>query len=229
MAPLSVIAIYGIGGIFLDMDYASLSKWWSRKIKHMHIPSFDFSDKTRFMKKRQLVYLFVIVVLVTTNAVSVYPSHVSLNASYESITHENLSVTEWMRVNLDKINVTIASDHRLARLSEAVGFNTTVNQANIIWSAVNLSDYLDELYGTYTNYSRITHVLIDDIMRERVVHVGFGQITYMTNESYDKFLSQPYELIYRNATVNQDMVETHWTELYRVNWSYIEEFQKTVK
>ncbi|ENO12026.1 hypothetical protein MBGDC06_00549 [Thermoplasmatales archaeon SCGC AB-539-C06] len=59
-------------------------------------------------------------------------------------------------------------------------------------------------------------------MRERVVHVGFGKIVYMTNESYDKFQSQPFELAYRNATIDQNMEEIHWTELYSINWTYIE-------
>jgi hypothetical protein len=44
----------------------------------------------------------------------------------------------------------------------------------------------------------------------------------MNNNSYDKFLDQPFELIYRNATLNIEMEEIHWTELYSVNWTYIE-------
>lgn len=222
MVPLSVISIYGIREIFLNLNYESLSEW-SRKKLHIYIPWLSASRKTRFLHKRQLVYMFVIVTLVTTNAVSVYPSHVALNASYEAITDENLAVTEWMKENLDKNNSVVASDHRLARMAEAFGFNTTLDEAAVIWSAENLSDYADELYGTGKNYSRITHVVIDDIMRERVVHVGFGQIVYMTNESYEKFLFQPFELIYRNATINQDMEEMHWAEVYEVNWAYIEE------
>ena len=189
---------------------------------HIRSPWFNPSRKTRFMKKRQLVYMLAIAMLVTTNAVSVYPSHVALNASYEAITDENLSVIEWMKYNLDKNNSVIASDHRLARMAEAVGFNTTLDEAIIIWTAENLTDYVDELYGFDKNYSRITHIVIDDIMRERVVHVGFKHIVYMTNESYDKFMCQPFELIYRNATMNQDMEERHWTEVYKVNWTYIE-------
>ena len=63
-------------------------------------------------------------------------------------------------------------------------------------------------------------------MRDRVVHVGFGDIVYMTNESYDKFLNQPYERIYRNATFNEELVEEHWEEIYAVNWTYIDEFFK---
>ncbi len=221
MIPLSIISIYGIRSIFLNLNYESLSKR-IRKIPHASTQLLSQSRKTRLVKKRQLAYMFVVIVLVTTNAVSIYPSHVALNASYEVITNENLSVTEWMKENLDKNNSVTASDHRLARMVEAVGFNTTLDETIIIWDAENLSDYIDELYGIGKNHSRITHIVIDDIMRERVVHVGFGKIVYMTNESYDKFHSQPFELAYRNATIDQNMEEIHWTELYSINWTYIE-------
>jgi len=164
--------------------------------------------------------------LVTTNAVSVYPAHTALNASYEAITHENLSVTEWMKENLDKNTSVIASDHRLARMAEAVGFNTTLDEAALLWDAENLTDYIDELKGVGKNYSRITNIVIDDIMKDKVVHVGFGQIVYMTNDTsqvaYEKFLRQPFELVYRNATIGENMEELHWTEVYEVNWTYIE-------
>jgi hypothetical protein len=46
----------------------------------------------------------------------------------------------------------------------------------------------------------------------------------MTNESYEKFSNQPFELVYRNATVNPDTEEESWTEVYKVNWEYIEEY-----
>jgi len=221
MIPLSIISIYGIRKILLNLNYESLSKR-IRKIPHVSTQLLGQSKKTRFVKKRQLAYMFVVFVLVTTNAVSIYPSHMALNASYEAITNENLSVTGWMKDNLDKNKSLIASDHRIARIVEAVGFNTTLDETIILWDVENISDYIDELYGIGKNHSRITHIVIDDIMRERVVHVGFGKIAYMTNESYEKFYSQPFELTYRNATIDQNMEEIHWTELYSINWTYIE-------
>ena len=62
-------------------------------------------------------------------------------------------------------------------------------------------------------------------MKERVVHVGFGEIVYMTNKSYDKFSFQPFELLYRNATFDENMDEMHWTEIYNINWKFIEELK----
>ena len=224
MVPLSIIAVYGMRGIFLNLHYESLSKWGQR-VLHNHMPSFGTSGRS-VLHKRQLVYAVAIVMLITTNAVSVYPSHTALNASYEGITKENLSVIEWMEEHLDKNTSVIASDHRLARMAEAVGFNTTLDEASLLWDAENLSDYADDLKGTGKNYSRITNIVIDDIMKDKVVHVGFGQIIYMTNDTsqvaYEKFLRQPFELVYRNATIGENMEELHWTEVYEVNWTYIE-------
>jgi len=220
MVPLSIIAIYGIKNILLDFDYNAISTWKEKLFQ------FNLVKKARFLHKRQFLYMAVIIMLVTTNALSVYPSHVALNASYEVITDDNLSAIAWMDEHLEKNQSIIASDHRLARMAEAVGFNTTLDQAIVIWNTTDISYYINELYGVNNNYNKITHIIIDDIMKERMVHVGFGKIVYMTNEtsqeSYDKFLQLPFELIYRNATLNNQMKEVHWTEIYEVNWTYIE-------
>ena len=69
----------------------------------------------------------------------------------------------------------------------------------------------------------VTHVLIDDVMRDVSVNVHVLHSVYMTNESYLKFKQEPFELVYRNATVNQDNEEVHWAEVYSVNWTFIEQ------
>jgi hypothetical protein len=220
MVPLSIIAIYGIKNILLDFDYNAISTLKEKLFQ------FNLVKKAHFIHKRQFLYMAVIIILVTTNALSVYPSHVALNASYEAINDDNLSAIAWMDGHLEKNQSIIASDHRLARMAEAVGFNTTLDRAIVIWNATNISYYINDLHGVNNNYSKITHIIIDDIMKERVVHVGFGKIVYMSNEtsqeSYDKFLQLPFELVYRNATLNNQMKEIHWTEIYEVNWTYIE-------
>ena len=223
MAPLCIISIFGISGIFLNLNYERLSKFTER-FHHISKPSLYYFKKSSLLQKRQFIYIAVILFLVSANAVSIYPSHVALNASYEAITDENFAVIEWMDENFDKNNSVIASDHRLARITEAVGFNTTLDESSVIWISENFTDYIYELEGIGKNHSRITHIIIDDIMKNKVVHVGFGKIFYMTNESYEKFSYQPFELAYRNATLNQDMEEEHWTEVYAVNWTFMGEF-----
>ena len=223
MAPLCIISIFGISGIFLNLNYERLSKFTER-FHHISKPSLYYFKKSSLLQKRQFIYIAVILFLVSANAVSIYPSHVALNASYEVITDENFAVIEWMDENFDKNNSVIASDHRLARITEAVGFNTTLDESSVIWISENFTDYIYELEGIGKNHSRITHIIIDDIMKNKVVHVGFGKIFYMTNESYEKFSYQPFELAYRNATLNQDMEEEYWTEVYAVNWTFIGKF-----
>ena len=228
MAPLSIIAVYGIGGIFLNVNYESLSKWWHRGVSHIYKPSFNFSK--RFIQKRQIVYISVIIVLVATNAASVYPSHKALSESIEEISYEDLAVIKWMSENLNKNTSVITSDHRLAMLVEAEKFNTTSSEdVMVLWTAENLNDYTDELNGTNRAYDRITHILIDDYMRDVVVHVNFKNTVYMTNESsqaaYNKFLDQPFELLYRNETIDPTTGEAlRWAEVYEVNWTHIKKF-----
>jgi hypothetical protein len=45
----------------------------------------------------------------------------------------------------------------------------------------------------------------------------------MTNDSYLKFKQEPFKLVYRNATMNQNQEEVHWAEVYRVNWTFMEQ------
>jgi len=223
MAPLSIISIFGIRIILLNINYDKLSKF-TKKYRQIKKPTVYFFSKSFLLQKRRIPYIVVILFLVTSNAVSVYPSHVALNASYEAITEEDFSVIEWMDDNCNKNMSIIASDHRLARVTEAVGFNTTLDESTIIWICENFIECLNELEGIGKNHSRITHVIIDDIMKDKVVHVGFGKIFYMTNESYEKFSNQPFELLYRNATIDENMIEVHWSEVYSVNWTFIERF-----
>jgi len=221
MVPLSIIAAYGIYGVFSWRPSTSIAFIGKKVINSALL--LQRTQKSRFVSKSQLIFVLVVVALVASNAVSVYPSFMSLNAANEEISNQNIAVFDWMELNLDKNTSVIASDHRLERMAEAVGFNTTIDEASVIWVTENLSEYIGELNGEGKNYSKITHVIIDDIMKNDMVHVCFGNMEYMTNESYLKFKHEPFELLYRNATLNQNMEEVHWTEIYKVNWTFIEQ------
>ncbi len=220
MAPISIIAVYGIEKILLNVKIESKSDIAKKFDKSQAI---YFFKNSKIFQKRNLSYLAIFLIIVAANAASVYPSHVSLNASYEGITEEDLDAIDWIKNNMDENTSVIASDHRLARLAEAVGFNTTIDESSIIWICDDFEDCLFELKGIGKNYSRITHVIIDDIMFNRLVHVGFGKIFYMTNESYEKFSYQPFELEYRVVGASSEG-EANWAEVYSVNWTYIDNF-----
>ncbi|GAG94691.1 unnamed protein product, partial [marine sediment metagenome] len=101
MAPLSIISIFGISAIFLNLRYEKISSF-TNKIRATKKPAIYFFKKSSLLQKRNIIYLSVILFLVTANAISVYPSHVALNASYEAITDEDLASIDWMKENLDK-------------------------------------------------------------------------------------------------------------------------------
>lgn len=227
MAPLAILIVYGIGGIFSDPFYEGLLT--QIKSKKDVIVNYAIG-KIKIPQKSRLIQFTLIIILILSLASTTYVVHKSLNASDERITAEAIYTIEWMAENLDKNNSMIASDHRLARMAEAEGFNTTKDETIEIWEAEKLDEFVFELIGTSKNHSRITHIIIDDIMKNDVVHVHFGLIKYMTNETwtaaYDKFKNEPFEIIYRNETIDVDPITLepiHWAEVYKVNWTYIEE------
>lgn len=221
MVPLSMIAVYGLYGVFSGRPSTAQLYQTDKTTSNAFLR--HLTHKSQLISKSQLIFILLIVALVASNAMSVYPSFSSLHAADEEISTEDISVIEWMEHHLDKNTSVIASDHRLSRMAEAAGFNTTVDEASAIWTEENLSSYLFELDGAGKNYSHITHVIIDDSMKNRVVHVRFGEIVYMTNASYEKFLQQPFELLFRNVTFNEEGEERDWTEVYQVNWTFIAE------
>jgi len=227
MAPIAVLAVYGLGGIFSDPGYKKLLSYLSiKKTRGLN----KIYTWIKISKTVRISFFFIIILLVFSLASTVYVSYSSLNVAVEEITREDIQVIEWMSENLDKNNSMIASDHRLARITESYGFNTTKDETVKLWEAEKLNEYVDELIGIGKNHSRITHIIVDDKMKNDVVHVYFGIIKYMTNETwtaaYDKFNEQPFELIYRNETKEIDPKSKEplrWAELYEVNWTYIEE------
>ena len=227
MAPIAVLGVYGLGGIFSDPSYKELFSDLSiKKIKHLR----KLYGWMKISKTLRFTFFVVTILLVLSLGSTVYVSYRSLNVAVEEITNEDADIIKWMNENLDKNSSLIASDHRLARLAESYGFNTTQDKTVNLWEAENISQYIDELIGVGKNHSCITHIIIDDKMKNEVVHVYFGIIRYMTNETwtaaYDKFQKQPFELIYRNESkeINSKTKEPmRWAELYKVNWTFIEE------
>jgi hypothetical protein len=235
MAPLAILMVYGIGGLFSDPFYKGLlSKMKSKKEIYVS----NISGKIKIIQKNRLIYFFMIILLITSLAATTYEVHRALSQSWEEITNEDINSIGWIGENLDKNTSIIASDHRLERMAESEGFNTTDDEVIKLWDAENASEYIDELLGIGKNYSRITHVIVDDIMKDNGVHIGpkkgkFRTI-YMTNETwtdaYDKFNSTDFpifNMIYKNETIAKNPmtnIAVHWTEVYEVNWTYIESF-----
>jgi len=236
MYPLAILATMGIGSFFSDPYFKVLFS----KLKNKKKLVLKYKGKSIHINhKLRVVNAVFMVSLMVSLALSVYPSFEALDQAWEEISQEDMNTIEWAGLNLDKNTTVIASDHRLERLAEADGLNTTKDETFKLWFSENLSDYVDELYGVGKNYSRVTHIIIDDTMKNEGVHTGphngIPTTVYMTNETwtaaYDKFKKQPFELIYRNESMDLDQLTgepKHWTEIYKINWSYLELFNYTI-
>jgi hypothetical protein len=186
--------------------------------------------KVSLSLKKQLSYpsiqvLFVLVVcgLVFSNAVAVYPVYTSLEWMDESIPNETANAINWINDNLDRNDTVVATDLRLSKMIWAEGINATFEGTNDTWTCDTWVGCVAD-FDADESHQKVTHVLIDDVMRDVSVNVRVTQSVYMTNESYLKFSQEPFTLVYRNATVNQDNEEIHWAAVYSVNLKFIEQY-----
>jgi hypothetical protein len=225
MVPMCIVGAVGLKNLFYSNIDTKLFYRWKRRLSKTLI----FPDK-KFLYTPIRSYMFVGIVLavILSNAVSVYPAGESLGMINETISDPCINAVEWINKNLDRNNSVIATDLRLSNFIWAEGFNATFDATNETWTATNWTDCIHDLDEKTGLHRRVSHILIDDVMREKVIYLGVWLSVHMTNESYEKFSRQPFELIYRNATVNQNMEEIHWTEIYAVNWTFIEKHLETL-
>lgn len=172
----------------------------------------------------QMLFVFVVCGLVFSNAVAVYPVYQSLEWMDESIPNETASAIDWIKNNLDKNTTMVATDLRLSKMMWAEGINATFEETNRSWTCDTWVGCVVD-FQPEKNHQKVTHVLIDDVMRDISVNVQVLQSFYMTNESYLKFSQEPFCLVYRNTSVNQNNEEVHWAEVYSVNWTFIEQYR----
>ncbi|UCH72365.1 MAG: hypothetical protein JSW62_02110 [Thermoplasmatales archaeon] len=213
MVPISIIAVLGLKRIFRD-HHLGLVKEQNFKFRNYKITS-----------RKKMIYAGFIALLVCANATTVYPAHTAMNMGYKVITEENLCAADWIGKNIECNNTVVASDHRIERIVEAIGYNTTKDKTSFIWTELELCNYITDIDNATYDY-KLTHVIIDDIMKNKYVQKqdSITLFDYMTNESYEKFSSPPFELIYRNETIDSNNETIHWIEIYEVNWTYIEKF-----
>jgi hypothetical protein len=231
MYPIAILTVFGIGGIFSDPYYkVSLSKITEK----INLFTIYRKRKIKITYKKRLALLSIFLIFTTSLALSAYSSHEALGQSTEKITKENVNVMDWVSDNICRNNSLITSDHRIERLIESEGFNTTQGEVVDLWEAENISEYINELIGIgIRTGGKITHIIVDNIMKNNEVHIGPAEgvfrTKYMINETwtagYDKFKGNEFVLVYRTESENIDKVTMEpvsWVEVYKVNWSYIE-------
>ena len=174
-----------------------------------------FLHAMHLSKTKYSIGVSLIGLLMFSNMVVVYPAFDSINAADERITDPCINAIEWLRENVNT-SLVIASDHRLSMLLWANGFNFVSDETNLTWTSESWEECKAEIESL-----NISYILIDDIMKDKVVNVGVGKYYQMSNASYEKFRREPFELVYRNATYSIDGEEISWAEIYYVNWSYV--------
>ena len=229
MYPIAILTVFGIGSIFSDPDYKNIFFSVKKNIRAIS------SNPKKNISRYSVITLVFITLLIVTNAASIYPTHESLNESFphvrDKIFREDFSVVEWMGENVDKNYSVVVSDHCIERLLESEDFQTSEDKTSRIWFENDTSDCLEELYGTTKEHNKITHVVIDKLMKENYVQYGLDREgtplwSEITNESFHKFNStNAFNLIYRNESTELDPITKKpmfWAEVYKVNWTYIE-------
>lgn len=207
MVPMSVIAAYG------------LYRFFHNKFRVPTLPSLSLKR----IPHRQWVFVCIVGFVILTNGMAVYPAKDSIGGINETISAPSLNAIQWMDEHLDKNQTMVASDLRLSKIAWADGFNTTFETTNEIWYCREWRDCLQELKGNQTR-SRVTTIIIDDVMKNSVVNLALLRNVYMTNASFNKFSTDPFTLLYRNETRNLNGDILHWVEIYAVNWTYIEKY-----
>jgi hypothetical protein len=161
------------------------------------------------------IMAIIISIMCISNMIAAYPTINALNHIDERVTKPCINAFDWMDGNISN-NSVIASDHRLEMLLWAEGYNITFGNTNKTWTSNNTLFCFLELKKLNVSY-----ILIDDIMKNSVVNVNVGEYFYMSNRSYNKFSTNPFKLVYRNATISNDNIELHWIELYKINYNFI--------
>lgn len=206
MVPMCVLSSYALLAFF------------EGRLKSFHLPHLS----GKFKPAGKWLPILIAIVIIGSSGVAIYPVKNYVGGIDERISDPCLNTIQWATDNIDKNTSVFATDLRLSKMLWAEGFNTTFQYTNETWCTDNWIDCIHDL-DYNANHSRVTHIMIDDIMRTVVVDLAVLRNVYMTNESYNKFFCSPFELIYRNATLDNQMKEVHWTEIYEVNWTYIDE------
>jgi hypothetical protein len=176
------------------------------------------SNPKKRLSSKAFEYLVISILIL--NLVSAYAVQRTTSRYEESISEQVFDVVSWMRGNITGTNFSVASDHRISQILWAEGYNATSDAAYIIWFCENWTGCLEELQTANGSMPQIKYVLIDDVMRYQGVQSNINETPQpMTLESYEKFQSPPFGMIYRSESENGE----HWAELYEVDWDYIEE------
>jgi len=162
----------------------------------------------------------IIVILIIAGGFMSAPETISGRFS-QGISDADYDAIQYISGNCSN-NFTVATDHRLGNIiNTSHGFTATFENCYYLWTSENIADFISELEGNNSKYPKIGYILIDDNMLNGTLNLvdngPKGAIISLVDWEYEKFHSQPFELIFRTQSGSS------WAEVYGVNWTYIEQ------
>ena len=183
---------------------------------------FEHKSVVNVGKNMQIAFVATVVFIILMTGVSVFPFMGSIELPPQRVSYVVMSGVDWLVMHGDK-NYTVATDHKIGTILSAYGFNSSFEYDYKIWNSTEWKSCIWELLGFNGTYSPIGYVLISMDMREYGVY-GYNVLQdptappiIMSNESYEKFEHEPFEMIFENHTIDY----SDWVEIYWVNWTYI--------
>ncbi|MEM0137278.1 MAG: dolichyl-phosphate-mannose--protein mannosyltransferase, partial [Thermoplasmata archaeon] len=144
--------------------------------------------------------------------------------SQNYVTPVMMSGIYWIEKNGNK-NYSVATDAVDGLYLEALGFNSSFEYTYYLWNSSYWKDAIYELNGFNGTYPKIGYVLINSNMYyngvygyELSTHPSYDPPIYISNSSFEKFFSEPFEKVYYNSTYDN----SQWVYVFIVNWTYIE-------
>ncbi len=177
-------------------------------------------------KNIQIILVFSVVFIILMSGITAFPFMNEVHhSSAQGVSSVVMSGIDWLAKNGDK-NYTVATNHLVGTIIAAYGFSSSFEYNYKLWNSTNWTDCIDELQGLNGTYPPIGYVIITKNMYEVGVF-GYNNSAnpleppvIMGEEGYEKFHHEPFELLFRNATANNE----DWVEVYKVNWDYIQEY-----
>ncbi len=185
----------------------------------------EYKEVRHVGKNLQIMFVSLIIFVLLMTGITAYPFMEKIEHPKQQGVHPVvMSGIKWLVANGNR-NYTVATDHLIGAIIEAYGFNSSFDYNYKLWNSTTWKDCLWELTGLNGTYPPIGYVIISSSMYELGVY-GFNESknpleppVWMGEKGYEKFKKEPFKLVFRNATANNDV----WVEIYVVDWNYIRE------